>query len=642
MSVFSDDNALRKFKSGTEAFDAKKDNNRLQNDAFKGNTPNIVNDKGYNIPVNTNLNSEQIAQSETIVEEADTPIANQIKNKTATKSATVNSVPLFHQKSNGHGTETSAEKELIHYDFLDDDGNRIFEHENPLEHDKYAKNIHSTNAGGGARFEASFDENGNLQSKIFLNKGKDRTDKKGFKNKAISFPDKATSVFEDIRPEENDALESFTDTKIETVLQHSSKRHLRKRDRFKDIKETSKEDIKQLKKEIKAEQTEKKKQTINSYFNQSNASFTNNFEEFSDQVDENFHVQQGGSSVQTQFLETKKQDAAEKSSDKNQKNIEKDFNKDTVAAKFETRELNRQEKLEQSTSENKAAKKSERKEVRKAAAYTAAAKMFEGKRDIQNQLGDMSGQSTGDLIKDGSSGLLKTITSTLKQSAVNVFKGIGGKIIKYLASFAAPLFVPICFIFLIVAITMATFSAVGGLLGSDSGESYDLDVNGDGYLYTSLTDETINNIIAALYENYSDMGADREQMLRYALSKVGCAYDQAYHGNLRANIFDCSSLAYRAYRDIGINISNNGAYSAAEECRAMMNAGKTVSGEMKPGDLIFYGGSDNGRYMGIYHVAIYVGRVNGVDKMVEARGTNYGVVYCDVRSNNVVNISRPI
>lgn len=91
-----------------------------------------------------------------------------------------------------------------------------------------------------------------------------------------------------------------------------------------------------------------------------------------------------------------------------------------------------------------------------------------------------------------------------------------------------------------------------------------------------------------------------------------------------------------------MDISNNGAYSAAEECHAMMNAGKTITGDMKPGDLIFYGGKDNGRYMGIYHVAIYVGRVNGVDKMVEARGTSYGVVYCDVRTNNVVNISRPI
>lgn len=268
--------------------------------------------------------------------------------------------------------------------------------------------------------------------------------------------------------------------------------------------------------------------------------------------------------------------------------------------------------------------------------------MLEGKKDIQNQLGDMSGQGTGDLLKDGSSGLLKTFTNSLKQAATDVLKSIGGTLVKYFASLASSLFLPICFIFLIVAITMATFTAVGGLLGSDSGESYDLDVNGDGYLYTSLSDETLESIIAALYENYSDMSAEQEQMLRYALSKVGCAYDQDYHGNLHANIFDCSSLAYRAYRDIGMDISNNGAYSAAEECHAMMNAGKTITGDMKPGDLIFYGGKDNGRYMGIYHVAIYVGRVNGVDKMVEARGTSYGVVYCDVRTNNVVNISRPI
>ena len=69
---------------------------------------------------------------------------------------------------------------------------------------------------------------------------------------------------------------------------------------------------------------------------------------------------------------------------------------------------------------------------------------------------------------------------------------------------------------------------------------------------------------------------------------------------------------------------------------------KTISGDLKPGDLIFYGGSDNGRYMGIYHVAIYVGRINGIDKMVEARGQKWGVVYGDVRTSNVVNISRPL
>ena len=176
---------------------------------------------------------------------------------------------------------------------------------------------------------------------------------------------------------------------------------------------------------------------------------------------------------------------------------------------------------------------------------------------------------------------------------------------------------------------MSTFAAVGGLLGSDGGdETYDnVDVTGDGYVYSNLTDDQIEDIMQALYDNYDDFNSDQEQVLRYALTKVGCAYDQEYHGNCNVNIFDCSSLAYRSYRSIGVNISNNGAYSAAEECHAMMNAGKTVTGDLKPGDLIFYGNSNNGRYMGIYHVAIYVGRVNGVDKMVEARGTKWGVVY---------------
>ena len=34
---------------------------------------------------------------------------------------------------------------------------------------------------------------------------------------------------------------------------------------------------------------------------------------------------------------------------------------------------------------------------------------------------------------------------------------------------------------------------------------------------------------------------------------------------------------------------------------------KLSTSDLKPGDLIYYGGEANGRYMGIYHVAIYVG-----------------------------------
>ena len=47
---------------------------------------------------------------------------------------------------------------------------------------------------------------------------------------------------------------------------------------------------------------------------------------------------------------------------------------------------------------------------------------------------------------------------------------------------------------------------------------------------------------------------------------------------------------------------------------------------MQPGDLIFYSYEVNNRYKNISHVAIYIG--NG--KVVEAKGTNYGVTYANV------------
>ena len=66
--------------------------------------------------------------------------------------------------------------------------------------------------------------------------------------------------------------------------------------------------------------------------------------------------------------------------------------------------------------------------------------------------------------------------------------------------------------------------------------------------------------------------------------------------------------------------------------------GKSLSTmDLKPGDLIYYGGEANGRYLGIYHVAIYVG--NG--KAVEALSTKYGVVYQTLRTKNAIMVCRP-
>ena len=59
--------------------------------------------------------------------------------------------------------------------------------------------------------------------------------------------------------------------------------------------------------------------------------------------------------------------------------------------------------------------------------------------------------------------------------------------------------------------------------------------------------------------------------------------------------------------------------------------------DLKPGDLVYYGGRANGRYMGIYHVAIYVG--NGL--AIEALNSTYGVVLRNVSITNVIMVIRP-
>ena len=54
---------------------------------------------------------------------------------------------------------------------------------------------------------------------------------------------------------------------------------------------------------------------------------------------------------------------------------------------------------------------------------------------------------------------------------------------------------------------------------------------------------------------------------------------------------------------------------------------------MEPGDLIFYGGHDNGRFLGIYHVAVYVGNGEVVEE--------HGVVYQTLRTKNIILVLRP-
>ncbi len=153
---------------------------------------------------------------------------------------------------------------------------------------------------------------------------------------------------------------------------------------------------------------------------------------------------------------------------------------------------------------------------------------------------------------------------------------------------------------------------------------------GGGNMQSALTEEEINSILSGITDS------TQRTVCSYALHRVGYPYSQALRDS--GEYYDCSSLAFYSWNSAGVNISYGGATSAAAEAQGLNEAGKSTSFDaMEPGDLIFYSTSNNGRYLNITHVAVYVG--NG--KVVEALNENYGVVYQDVRTGNIVLICSP-
>ena len=139
----------------------------------------------------------------------------------------------------------------------------------------------------------------------------------------------------------------------------------------------------------------------------------------------------------------------------------------------------------------------------------------------------------------------------------------------------------------------------------------------------------------AIVDAVSD--ANGKKVVEYALSKVGYPYSQDLRDS--GTHFDCSSLAYYAWQNAGVNIMYEGANTAVAEGKFCYDHNYLVNyEEMQPGDLIFYSYSKNGRFFNITHVAIYVG--NGM--VVEAANERIGVVYRPVQSrSSIVFIGRP-
>lgn len=139
----------------------------------------------------------------------------------------------------------------------------------------------------------------------------------------------------------------------------------------------------------------------------------------------------------------------------------------------------------------------------------------------------------------------------------------------------------------------------------------------------------------AVVDAISDVNG--KKVVEFALSKVGYPYSQELRDS--GTHFDCSSLAYYAWKYAGVDISYQGSTTAAAEGQLCYeNNWLVYYDEMQPGDLIFYSYSRNGRFFNINHVAIYAG--NGM--VVEAANERLGVVYRPVPGKgSIVLIGRP-
>lgn len=294
--------------------------------------------------------------------------------------------------------------------------------------------------------------------------------------------------------------------------------------------------------------------------------------------------------------------------------------------RIDTRKTELKEVKKDKDAKNK--KKSEAK--KKATTKLSVANFLRGKKDLSNELAN-NGDLSGNAFSDGKQGVVGMVLD-----AINPMTYIK-KFVAGIIAAATP------YIVLIGGLVMLIITVIGILIQvlspikavTDAIDSF-LSIftfEEEVFITESLSEDEIDEMLDGI-----DMDSDQEDAVRFALSKVGYPYSQADRSSGTA--YDCSSLAYYAWEAAGVDISYGAGTvpSAAEGARIMEERGLEVSAySMEPGDLIYYGGKSNGRYMGIYHVAIYIG--DGL--AVEALNEKYGVVVQELRSENAIMVIRP-
>lgn len=302
--------------------------------------------------------------------------------------------------------------------------------------------------------------------------------------------------------------------------------------------------------------------------------------------------------------------------------------KNEKESKASSHEGKKEKETKQFVAKENTAKKTKSKETKKAAAKTALTSVFQAKKEISNGL--VSDKVTGDALKDGNSGMIRVMTEVI--NPMRYVKSLCAKILAVILPYILGFMAVFSILLIIIAFLFSVLqplAAVGDALHS----FVSLFTNESTFVNSTLSEEEIEEIVAA-----AGVDETQEAVIRYVLSKVGYPYSQENRSSGTA--YDCSSLAYYAWESAGVDIGYELGYppSAAEGARMLEADGKSLETmALEPGDLIYYGGEGNGRYLGIYHVAVYVG--NG--KAVEALNTQYGVVYQNLRINNAIMVCRP-
>lgn len=157
----------------------------------------------------------------------------------------------------------------------------------------------------------------------------------------------------------------------------------------------------------------------------------------------------------------------------------------------------------------------------------------------------------------------------------------------------------------------------------------------------SISEEEYEKYEEFIQHYEGDIDEAVKKLLEAAFSTLGATYSM--EKRFEKGYFDCSSLTYWCYKQIGIDI---GVYysTASKECHYLEDNGYKVSDYydesiMKPGDLIFYSSRPSGKYKNITHTGLYVGD----GKMIDASSSRKKVVYRDVwGKDEIVSVCRPL